>query len=67
MAATGGQGVDVVLNSLSGDAIEAGLSVLGPGGRFLEIGKRGIWARRNARACARTSGTPSSTGPTSPA
>jgi NADPH:quinone reductase-like Zn-dependent oxidoreductase/SAM-dependent methyltransferase/NADP-dependent 3-hydroxy acid dehydrogenase YdfG len=42
MAATDGQGVDVVLNSLSGEAIEASLSVVTPGGRFLEIGKRGI-------------------------
>jgi amino acid adenylation domain-containing protein len=42
MAATGGAGVDVVLNSLSGELIEAGLSVLGPGGRFLELGKRDI-------------------------
>ena len=44
MAATDGLGVHVVLNSLSGDAIEASLSVVAPGGRFLEIGKRGIWA-----------------------
>jgi acyl carrier protein len=36
--------VDVVLNSLSGDFIPASLSVLAPGGFFLEIGKRGIWS-----------------------
>lgn len=41
---TGGQGVDVVLNSLSGDFIPASLAVLRDGGRFLEIGKRGIWS-----------------------
>ncbi len=36
---TGGQGVDVVLNSLAGDFIAKSVSTLGPGGRFLEIGK----------------------------
>ena len=44
-AATAGRGVDVVLNSLSGDAIRAGLSVLAPRGRFLEIGKADIYRR----------------------
>ncbi|MET8861727.1 SDR family NAD(P)-dependent oxidoreductase [Nonomuraea sp. NPDC004580] len=39
---TGGEGVDIVLNSLSGDAIEAGLGALRPGGRFVELGKRDI-------------------------
>jgi len=39
---TGGAGVDIVLNSLSGDAIEAGLASLRPGGRFVELGKRDI-------------------------
>ncbi|SEQ36436.1 Acyl transferase domain-containing protein [Faunimonas pinastri] len=33
-------GVDVVLNSLSGAAMEASLRVLKPFGRFLELGKR---------------------------
>ena len=42
-AVTNGQGVDVVLNSLSGEAIPAGLSILKPYGRFLEIGKRDIF------------------------
>ncbi|MEM6363059.1 MAG: SDR family NAD(P)-dependent oxidoreductase [Planctomycetota bacterium] len=37
-------GVDAVLNSLPGEAIRAGLSVLKTGGRFLEIGKRDIYA-----------------------
>jgi phthiocerol/phenolphthiocerol synthesis type-I polyketide synthase C len=36
-------GVDVVFNSLAGDAIPAGLSLLLPRGRFLEIGKRDIY------------------------
>ena len=40
--ATGGEGVDIVLNSLAGEFIPAGLSVLRPFGRFLEIGKRDI-------------------------
>ena len=43
MRATAGEGVDVVLNSLAGDALAAGLSVLRPFGRFLEIGKRDIY------------------------
>jgi NADPH:quinone reductase-like Zn-dependent oxidoreductase len=38
--ATGGEGVDVVLNSLAGEALVRGLSVLKPLGRFLEVGKR---------------------------
>ncbi len=38
-AATGGRGVDVVLNSLGGEALAASLELLAAGGRFLEIGK----------------------------
>jgi acyl transferase domain-containing protein/NADPH:quinone reductase-like Zn-dependent oxidoreductase/NAD(P)-dependent dehydrogenase (short-subunit alcohol dehydrogenase family) len=41
-AATGGQGVDVVLNSLSGEAFLKSLAVAAPFGRFIEIGKRDI-------------------------
>jgi acyl transferase domain-containing protein/NADPH:quinone reductase-like Zn-dependent oxidoreductase/SAM-dependent methyltransferase/acyl carrier protein len=41
---TAGQGVDVVLNSLSGEFISKSLSVLSSPGRFLEIGKRDIWS-----------------------
>jgi NADPH:quinone reductase-like Zn-dependent oxidoreductase/pimeloyl-ACP methyl ester carboxylesterase/acyl carrier protein len=41
---TKGEGVDLVLNSLAGDAIAKGLAALAPGGRFLEIGKRDIYA-----------------------
>ncbi|MFC0191748.1 type I polyketide synthase [Aureimonas pseudogalii] len=40
--ATGGRGVDVVLNSLSGDVFQATLPLLAPFGRFVEIGKRDI-------------------------
>jgi acyl transferase domain-containing protein/thioesterase domain-containing protein/acyl carrier protein len=41
---THGTGVDLILNSLAGEAIEKGLSILAPGGRFLEIGKRDVFA-----------------------
>jgi acyl transferase domain-containing protein/NADPH:quinone reductase-like Zn-dependent oxidoreductase/NAD(P)-dependent dehydrogenase (short-subunit alcohol dehydrogenase family)/SAM-dependent methyltransferase len=40
---TGGRGVDMVLNSLAGDAITASVGCLSAKGRFLEIGKRDIW------------------------
>lgn len=43
LQATHGVGVDAVLNSLPGEAIAKGLSVLKTGGRFLEIGKRDIY------------------------
>ena len=45
-AISGGAGVDVVLNSLSGDAMEQSLSVLKPFGRFLELGKRDFYLNR---------------------
>jgi len=38
--ATSGEGVDVVLNSLSGEAISASVKLLRPFGRFIELGKR---------------------------
>ena len=37
-SATGGRGVDIVLNSLAGEFIEKSLSFLNAGGHFLEIG-----------------------------
>lgn len=40
---TDGQGVDVVLNSLAGEALVRSLEVLRPGGRFIELGKRDIY------------------------
>ena len=43
---TGGQGVDVVLNSLAGEAINRNLRVLRPFGRFLELGKRTLGIER---------------------
>ncbi|CAN5255958.1 phthiocerol type I polyketide synthase PpsC [soil metagenome] len=38
LSATDGYGVDVVLNTLPGDAIRGGLKILAPGGRFVELG-----------------------------
>ena len=43
MDLTSGAGVDVVLNSLAGEAIAKGLSLLRPLGRFIELGKRDIF------------------------
>ena len=40
--ATNGKGVDVILNSLSGEAAVVSCHVLAPFGRFVEIGKRDI-------------------------
>ncbi|GAB2610072.1 hypothetical protein GCM10027168_48770 [Streptomyces capparidis] len=40
MDATAGRGVDVVLNSLTGEAAARSLELLAPGGRFVELGKR---------------------------
>jgi acyl transferase domain-containing protein/NADPH:quinone reductase-like Zn-dependent oxidoreductase/ubiquinone/menaquinone biosynthesis C-methylase UbiE/acyl carrier protein len=43
---TDGEGVDIVLNSLSGEAIDKSLSLLRPYGRFIEIGKTDIFKNR---------------------
>jgi len=48
-------GLDLVLNSLTGEFIPQSMKLLRPGGRFLEIGKKEIWtpaqaAQVNARA-----------------
>ncbi|PGH05127.1 hypothetical protein AJ79_06875 [Helicocarpus griseus UAMH5409] len=45
--ATGGVGVDVVLNSLAGDTLRATWECIAPFGRFIEIGKKDIV--RNSR------------------
>ncbi len=43
---TQGQGVDVVLNSLTGEGfIAKTLTVCHQGARFIEIGKRDIWSK----------------------
>jgi acyl transferase domain-containing protein/acyl carrier protein len=54
--ATGGEGIDLVLNSLTGETIAASLSVLRQGGRFLELGKTDLWDQ--ARVDATRAGTP---------
>jgi polyketide synthase 5 len=41
---TNGDGVDIVLNSVTGAAQRAGIEILSFGGRFVEIGKRDIYA-----------------------
>jgi polyketide synthase 12 len=41
-SATGGRGVDVVLNSLAGEFTDASLRLLAEGGRFLEMGKTDV-------------------------
>jgi polyketide synthase 5 len=40
---TAGYGVDIVLNTLTGASQRAGLGLLAPGGRFIEIGKKDIY------------------------
>ncbi|MFI1711774.1 type I polyketide synthase [Streptomyces griseoruber] len=49
LAATGGRGMDVVLDSLAGEFVDASLRLLPRGGRFLEMGKTDI---RDAQAVA---------------
>ncbi|MET0406071.1 MAG: beta-ketoacyl synthase N-terminal-like domain-containing protein, partial [Cystobacter sp.] len=48
LAATGGEGVDMVLNSLSGEAIESSISAMASDGRFFEIGKTDIYSEGRA-------------------
>ncbi|MFD0339537.1 SDR family NAD(P)-dependent oxidoreductase [Streptomyces sp. NPDC127117] len=50
LEATGGRGVDIVLNSLNKDYIPAGLKCLAEDGRFVELGKIGIWSPERMRA-----------------
>lgn len=47
MKATGGRGVDIVLNSLTGNFITQSVKSLAPFGRFIEIGKADIY--KNAK------------------
>ncbi|MCF3148071.1 SDR family NAD(P)-dependent oxidoreductase, partial [Streptomyces platensis] len=42
LAATGGRGMDVVLDSLAGEFVDASLRLLPSGGRFIEMGKADI-------------------------
>ncbi len=46
MSATGGRGVDVVLNSLPGEYAAKSLALLGAYGRFVEIGKTDIYQNK---------------------
>jgi 4-hydroxyphenylalkanoate synthase len=49
LSVTEGRGVDVVLNSLAGEFVDASLRLLARGGRFIEMGKTDI---RDAQAIA---------------
>ena len=44
MDATGGRGIDIALNSLSGQGMERTLDCMAPFGRFIELGKRDFYA-----------------------
>jgi 8-amino-7-oxononanoate synthase len=50
MKLTDNQGVDIILNSLNGDFIAKNLDILSPQGRFVEIGKVGIWNEKQVAA-----------------
>lgn len=50
LAATNGQGVSLVLNSLTGAFVGASLRALSKGGVFLELGKREIWTPEQVAA-----------------
>ena len=51
LEATGGAGVNMVLNSLTGPGfIEASLSCLAVGGSFVEMGRRDIWSAEDMAA-----------------
>ena len=51
---TATKGVDVVLNSLSGEFVSASLSVLADGGRFVELGKRDLLTSSQVAALGRS-------------
>ncbi|NER24034.1 MAG: SDR family NAD(P)-dependent oxidoreductase, partial [Symploca sp. SIO1C2] len=46
---TQSEGVDIVLNSLNGEFIDNSFEVLATGGRFIEIGKIGIWDHKQVK------------------
>ena len=50
---TDGHGVELVLNSLADEFVGRSFAVVARGGRFLEIGKRGIWTREQVAALNR--------------
>lgn len=47
MRKTNGRGVDVILNSLTGESLRASWRCLAPFGRFVEIGKKDILSNNN--------------------
>ena len=49
MVLTNGKGVDVVLNSLNGDFIDKSFEAIAPNGRFVELGKIGIWDKQKVK------------------
>ncbi len=51
---TAGQGVDVVLNTLTGDARTRSLELLAPYGRFVELSKRDIYLNTQMSALRRS-------------
>jgi NADPH:quinone reductase-like Zn-dependent oxidoreductase len=53
-ARTGGKGVALVLNSLAGDFIDEGFDILAKRGRFIEIGKTGIWNHERVAALGKS-------------
>ncbi|WP_440119140.1 SDR family NAD(P)-dependent oxidoreductase [Paenibacillus sp. QZ-Y1] len=44
---TNGQGVDIVINTLSGEAIQKGMACLAPGGRYIEIAMTALKSAKN--------------------
>ncbi|MEX0870249.1 MAG: SDR family NAD(P)-dependent oxidoreductase [Aquisalimonadaceae bacterium] len=42
------QKLDLIVNSLNGDFIDRSFSILRPGGRFVELGKIGVWSPTEA-------------------
>ncbi len=50
MELTNGEGIDIVLNSLSGEFIPKGIEILRKNGRFLEIGKKDIFSAKDVAA-----------------
>lgn len=47
MRFTGGRGVDVVINTLPGEALQKGLNCLSPGGRYIEIAMTALKSARS--------------------
>ncbi|GAX59140.1 polyketide synthase [Candidatus Scalindua japonica] len=47
MQITNGYGIDVVLNTLTGESAQKGLDILAPGGRYIDIAVAGLRASRS--------------------